>query len=99
MFAWSRDGTTHFSMRKIPLPSFFNSVDFWSSISCIVIDIEPADLIGIKELGVIIHGKVQGYKFRPTMQGFRVQQIAGFDLFGTVDVWITVSLQTILVQP
>ena len=25
------------------LPSFFNSVDFWSSMSCIVLDTEPAD--------------------------------------------------------
>ena len=46
---------------KLFLPSFFNSVDFRSSMSCIVLDIELADENFIKELGVFIDGKVQGY--------------------------------------
>ena len=62
---------------KLFLPSIFNSVDFWSSISCIVLDIELADRNVNKELGVIIDGKVQGYSFcppkknKPTKQAFR----------------------------
>ena len=47
------------------LPSFFNSVDFWSSMSCIVLDIETEVLNGVKELGGFSDGKVQGYSFRP----------------------------------
>ena len=47
------------------LPSIFNSVDFWSSMSCIVLDIELADKNLYKDLGVFIDGKVQGYSFRP----------------------------------
>ena len=34
-------------------------------MSCIVLDIELADKNVIKELGVFINGKVQGYSFRP----------------------------------
>ena len=58
------------------LPSIFDSVDFWSSMSCIVLDFESADKTGIKELGVFSDGKVQGYSFRflkmykPTKQAF-----------------------------
>ena len=61
---------------KLILPSIFNSVDFWSSMSCIVLDIELADENVIKELGVYIDGKVQGYSFcppktyKPTKQAF-----------------------------
>ena len=50
---------------KLFLPSVFNSVDFSSSLSCIVLDIELADINVIKELGVFIDGNVQGYSFRP----------------------------------
>ena len=50
---------------KLFLPSIFNSVDFLSSMSCIVLDIEPAAKNVVKELGVFIDGKVQGYSFRP----------------------------------
>ena len=46
-------------------PSIFNSVDFWSSMSCIVLDIELTDKNVIMELGVFTDGKVQGYSFRP----------------------------------
>ena len=36
---------------KLFLPSIFNSVDFWSSMSCNVLDFEVADLNVIKEVG------------------------------------------------
>ena len=47
------------------LPAIFNSVDFWSSISCIVLDIELADKNFIKELRVFFDKKFQGFSFRP----------------------------------
>ena len=50
---------------KLFLPSIFNSVDFWSSMSCIVPDIVLADENVFKELGVFIDGKGQGYSFYP----------------------------------
>ena len=50
---------------KIFLPSIFNSVDFWSSMSCIVLDIELTDKNIIKELGLYIDGSVQGISFSP----------------------------------
>ena len=59
---------------KLFLPSIFNSVDFWSSLSWIVLDIELADKNFIKELRVPYDGNVQGYsfslpeKYKPTKQ-------------------------------
>ena len=50
---------------KLFLPSIFNSVDFSSSMSFILVDDELADKNVIKELGVFIDGKVQGYSFCP----------------------------------
>ena len=50
---------------KIFLPSIFNSVDIWSSMSCIVLDIELADRNVIKELGVFDDGSLQGFSFCP----------------------------------
>ena len=50
---------------KIFLPSIFNSVDIWSSMSCIVIDIELTEKNIIKELGVFVYGAVQGFSFCP----------------------------------
>ena len=47
------------------LPSIFTSVDFSSSMSCIVLDFELADKNITKELGVFTDGKLQGYSFRP----------------------------------
>ena len=61
---------------KLFLHSIFKSVDFWSSISRKALDIELADIIVIKELGVLIVVKVQGYSFcppkmyKPTKQAF-----------------------------
>ena len=50
---------------KIFLPSIFNSVDFWSSMSFIVLDTELTDENIIKELGLFIHGSVQAFSFCP----------------------------------
>ena len=50
---------------KIFLPSIFNSVDFRSSMSCIVLDIELTEKNIIKELGLFIQGSVQGFSFCP----------------------------------
>ena len=61
---------------KLFLPSIFNSVDFWSSLYCIVLDKELADENFIGESGVFIDGKFQGYsfcppkKYKPTNQAF-----------------------------
>ena len=41
---------------KLFLPSNFNSIDCLSSVSCIVLDIELADLNVKKTLGVFIDG-------------------------------------------
>ena len=50
---------------KIFLPSIFNSVDFWNSMCCIVLDIELTEKNKIKELGLFIDGFVQGFSFCP----------------------------------
>ena len=61
---------------KLFLPPIFNPVEPWSSISCIVLDIDLADKDGIKEFGVLNDGKIQGYslrppkKYKPTKQAF-----------------------------
>ena len=58
------------------LPSIFNPVEFRSSKSCIVLDIEWADINDIRELGIFINGKFQGCspgppkKYKPTKQLF-----------------------------
>ena len=51
---------------KVFLPSFFKSVNFWSSMSCIVLDIELTDKNVIKELRLLIDGSVQGFSFCPS---------------------------------
>ena len=50
---------------KIFQPSISNSVDFWSSMSCILLDIELTDKDIIEELGLFIDGSVQRFPFRP----------------------------------
>ena len=47
------------------LPSFFNFVDFWNSISLIVLDIELTEKNKIKELGLNFDGSLQGFSFSP----------------------------------
>ena len=50
---------------KIFLPSFFNSVDFLSSMSLIVLDIELTEKNINKELGLFIDGSLHGFSFCP----------------------------------
>ena len=50
---------------KIFLLSIFDSVDFWSSMSCIVLDIELTEKNIYKQLGLLIDGSVQGFSFCP----------------------------------
>ena len=50
---------------KIFLHSIFNSVDFGSSMSCIVLDIELTEKNIFKELGLFFDGSVQGFSFCP----------------------------------
>ena len=50
---------------KIFLPSIFNSVDVWSSMSLIVLDIELTGKNKFKELGLFIDGSLQGFSFCP----------------------------------
>ena len=50
---------------KIFLPSIFNSVDFWNTMSCIVLDIELTEKNIFKELGLYFEGSVQGFSFCP----------------------------------
>ena len=64
LLAWSCDWDLFCLYVKLFVPSNFNSVDFWSSMTCIVrLDIELTDRNIIKELGVFINGKFQGYSF------------------------------------
>ena len=51
---------------KISLPSIFNYVSFWSSMFCLVLDIELIDKNVFKELGLFIDGSVQGFSFCPS---------------------------------
>ena len=47
----------HFCLHvKLLLPSIFKFIDFWSRLSCIVQNIELADIVVNKELGVFIDG-------------------------------------------
>ena len=58
------------------LPSIFNSADFWSSMSFIVLDIGPADIIFFEELGILTFDKVQAYSFRPPKKNKPTKQAA-----------------------
>ena len=50
---------------KLFLPSIFISIDFWSSMSLIVLDIELTQKNIIKELRLFIDGSLQGFSFCP----------------------------------
>ena len=50
---------------KLFLPSIFNSVDFWSSMSLILLDIELTEKNIKKELGLFIDGSLQKFSFCP----------------------------------
>ena len=51
---------------KLPLPSIFNSVGFWSSMFLIVLDIELTDKKIIKELGLFIDDSLKRFSFCPS---------------------------------
>ena len=88
---------------KLFLPTIFNSVDFRSSMSRIVLDIERADKNGFKELGVLNDGKDQQCSFcplkcsNPHNKRFGAQETCT-ELCGTVDAWITVIFQTFFLE-
>ena len=50
---------------KLILPSIFNSADFWSSMSLLVLYIELTEKNIIKELGLFIDGSLQKFSFCP----------------------------------
>ena len=50
---------------KLFLPSIFNYVHFWSSMTCNVLVIELAEKNIIRELGLFIDGSVEGFSFCP----------------------------------
>ena len=50
---------------KLFLPSFFNSVDFWSSMSLVVLDEELTEKNIIRELGLYIGGSLQVFSICP----------------------------------
>ena len=88
---------------KFFLPSIFNSVNFRSSMSCNVPDVELADKNLVNELEVSNNGKFQVYSFRypkkykPTKKRFGAQEDCTKSS-GTEDVWITVSFQTFFLE-
>ena len=65
MFALSRDWTTRLLLRKTLLTSIFDSLEFLSSMSCIVLGFELADKNVFKELRVFNDGNFQRYSSRP----------------------------------
>ena len=78
---------------KIFLPSIFNSVGFWNSMSCIVLDIELTEKNRIKELGLYIDGSVQGFSFCPPkffkpINRLHGTQVIYMELRGVVESWI-----------
>ena len=78
----------------------FSTLDFWFNNSCVVLDIEHADINVSIELGVPIDGKVYGYSFRPPNpqnEHFDVEKNRR-ELSGTVGIWITVSFPTFVPQ-
>ena len=59
MCAWSREWPTLWPLRKFFLLSIFVLGDFSRSVSCYVLDIEPAEISVIKEVGVFTDRIVQ----------------------------------------
>ena len=58
-------GLLFFLYVKIFLSSIFILIDFWTSMSLIVLDIELTEKNVSKELGLFIDGSVQGFSFCP----------------------------------
>ena len=77
---------------KLLLSSTLNSVDIWSSMSCIVPDIELADKNINKELSVFIDGEVQGYTFCPPKKYNSTKQAFWYTRNMHGNVWNSVCL-------
>ena len=58
-------GLLFFLYVEVFLPSIFNSVDFWNSISLIVLDIELTKKNILEESGLYVDGSLQGFPFCP----------------------------------
>ena len=88
---------------KLVLPSIFNCVDLWSSMSCIVLDIELFDKNFFKELGVPLKARFRDTHFvikkstNPQNKRFGEPKNC-MELCGTVDVWITVGFHTFFLE-
>ena len=65
MFAQSRDWITLLPLGKNLSGPIFNNVDFWNSMSLIVLDMELTEKDVIKELGLYIDGSLEGFSFFP----------------------------------
>ena len=97
MFARWRDWITLLPLRKNLLPSIFNSVDFWNSMSLIVLDVELTDKNVIKEMGLYIEGLLQEVSFCPPKTFINLinrqhgTQVVYMELRGVVESWIVRS--------
>ena len=66
LLAWSCDWTSNLSLcKKTFLPSIFNLIAFWNSMSLNVLDIKLTEKNIIKELGLSIDVSEQGFPFCP----------------------------------
>ena len=89
---------------KLFPPSILNSVDFWSSMSCIVLDIQQSDKNSLlRNCEFLLMAKFRVTHFvlqkstNPQNKRFGAQENCT-ELCGTVDVWITVSFQTFFLE-
>ena len=81
---------------KIFLPSIFTSVDFWNSMSLIVLDIELTEKDIFIDLVLYIDGSLQGFSFCPPktinlISRRHVTQVNYMELRGVVESWIMIS--------
>ena len=81
---------------KLFLLSIFNSVDFRSSMSCIVLDFELADKNVIQELGVFLTVPYKGFHFvlqrlLNLINRLHGTQVIYMELRGVVKSWIMIS--------
>ena len=79
-------GLLFFFYAKFFYLSIFSTFEFRSSMFCIVLDFEPADMSAIEELGFFNNGNFQGFLLRPPKQYKPTKQTLGCTriLHGTV---------------
>ena len=80
---------------KLFLPSIINSVDFWSSMTCIVLDIELAEKNIIKKLGLFLMVLYKDFHFVHQSFLHLIKRLHGTqvnykELRGVVESWIMV---------